>query len=89
MRTAITLALLLMALAAMAEEPPLVIAGPNQPPILPPAGQNELGTPVYPKSACIGPVVNGVCQGTIQPTDPKPKRCYGEMLNGRCTGPML
>lgn len=65
----------------------LIKPGPMQPPALP--SQNLPGTPVYPKSACIGPVVNGVCEGMIQSTDPKPKRCYGEMLNGRCTGPVF
>jgi hypothetical protein len=34
-------------------------------------------------------VVNGVCHGTIQSTDPMPQRCYGQMVNGQCTGPQF
>ena len=63
--------------------------------IVPDVNQNEApdtskpGTPVYPKSSCIGAVVNGVCHGEIGGVHPNPKRCYGDMLNGRCTGPMF
>ena len=47
------------------------------------------GTPVYKESECIGPVVNGVCRGTVIDTDPGRQRCYGQMINGRCTGPQF
>ena len=63
--------------------------------VTPGVNQNDVpdptqpGTPVYPESSCIGAVVNGVCQGKIPDTDPKPKGCHGEMINGRCTGPMF
>jgi hypothetical protein len=89
MRLALLFGILAIGGVASATEPSMATPGRNQPPTLPPLGQNEPGKPVYPESACIGPVVNGVCEGTIQSTDPKPKRCYGEMLNGRCTGPMF
>lgn len=73
---------------AMADEPAIVTPGRNQPPVLPSAPKQP-GTPMYPRSACIGPVVNGVCEGTIQSTDPTPKRCNGAVLNGRCIGAEL
>jgi len=46
------------------------------------------GTPVYPAADCIGAVVNGVCHGSVIP-EGVPKRCYGQMLNGQCTGPQF
>jgi len=46
------------------------------------------GTKVYRAEDCIGPVVAGVCHGTVMPTAPA-KTCYGTMLNGVCTGPMF
>jgi hypothetical protein len=56
----------------------------QDPPVAP-----QSGTPVYKESDCIGAVVNGVCHGTIQSTDPMPQRCYGQMINGKCTGPQF
>lgn len=47
------------------------------------------GTPVYRADECVGPVVNGVCHGSILPKSAVPQRCYGTMLNGRCTGPQF
>jgi hypothetical protein len=52
-------------------------------------GAGGQGVTVYPADACIGAIVNGVCHGTIQSTDPMPKVCHGEMIGGRCTGPMF
>lgn len=45
------------------------------------------GETVYPRSACIGAVVNGECHGSVLPSLSPPVRCYGQMLNGQCTGP--
>lgn len=47
------------------------------------------GTPVYSAGECIGPVVAGVCHGSVIDTNPARPRCYGTMLNGQCTGPMF
>ncbi len=47
------------------------------------------GQPVYSPSECTGPVVAGVCQGQILPQSAYHPRCYGQMLNGVCTGPMF
>lgn len=44
------------------------------------------GIPMYPRSSCIGAVLMGVCKGEILHIGPVPKRCYGQMLNGKCTG---
>lgn len=46
------------------------------------------GTPVYQASECIGAVVAGVCHGSVVP-DGVPQRCYGQMINGQCTGPQF
>lgn len=45
------------------------------------------GTPVYNANQCIGTVINGVCDGEVMGIFPA--RCYGEMLNGKCIGPMF
>jgi hypothetical protein len=45
------------------------------------------GLPVYGASQCVGPVIMGVCQGSV--IGPPAARCYGTMLNGQCTGPMF
>ena len=45
------------------------------------------GTAVYSAGQCIGPVIMGVCQGSI--VGVPAARCYGTMLNGQCTGPMF
>jgi len=47
------------------------------------------GIPVYDADECVGPIIMGECKGTIVPKSAYRKRCYGEMLNGRCTGPMF
>lgn len=39
----------------------------------------------YNPSACFGPVVNGVCQGTINPSS-RSKTCHGKIINGQCIG---
>jgi hypothetical protein len=50
---------------------------------------HQPGDPVYPTSACIGAVVNGVCHGRVLSIDPMPERCYGAMIGGKCTGPQF
>jgi len=52
---------------------------------------NMMGQPVYRADDCIGAVVNGVCHGAISPRGQieQPTRCYGQMLNGQCTGPQF
>ena len=56
-------------------------------------GASILPTPisqkVYSADECVGALVNGVCHGTIIPNAGYHKTCYGEMLFGRCTGPMF
>jgi hypothetical protein len=48
------------------------------------------GQTVYSPSECIGAVVMGVCHGSILPEYSRPHpTCYGQMLNGICTGPMF
>jgi len=48
------------------------------------------GQTVYSPSECIGAVVMGVCHGSILPDYSRPHpSCYGQMLNGICTGPMF
>jgi len=52
-------------------------------------GDPGTGQTVYSASECIGPVVMGVCHGTILPNQGTHPVCHGEMLNGVCTGPMF
>ncbi len=57
-------------------------------------GQNNYlsnygGTTVYSEDECIGPVIMGKCHGSIVPKSAYHKKCYGQMLNGQCTGPMF
>ncbi len=52
-------------------------------------GSQQYGTPVYREDQCIGAVVNGVCHGTILAPGYNAPRCYGQMLFGKCTGPMF
>lgn len=48
------------------------------------------GQTVYSQSECIGAVVMGQCHGSILPDYSRPHpTCYGQMLNGMCTGPMF
>lgn len=48
------------------------------------------GQTVYSQRECIGAIVMGQCHGSILPdySHPHPT-CYGQMLNGICTGPMF
>ncbi len=48
-----------------------------------------MGRPVYSPSECVGPIVAGVCRGTILPNQATHPVCHGEMLNGTCTGPIF
>jgi hypothetical protein len=50
---------------------------------------NSGGIPVYDADECIGPIIMGECKGSILPKKAYHKKCYGKMLNGRCTGPMF
>lgn len=50
-------------------------------------GSDDYGTPIYTPDECIGPVIMGECKGTILPKPGYRKKCYGTMLNGKCTGP--
>ena len=83
----IFLLLLLLAGNAVADGDMVVLPPGTKPPVS--AGPKQPGTPVYPKDTCTGPVVNGVCRGGVIPRDAWQKRCYGEMLDGKCTGPMF
>ena len=47
------------------------------------------GQTVYSSRECIGAVVMGVCHGAILPQSANHPTCYGQMLNGICTGPMF
>jgi hypothetical protein len=53
-----------------------------------PTRRTEYST-VYSPDECIGAIVNGVCHGSILPKSAYHRTCYGEMLNGQCTGPMF
>jgi hypothetical protein len=54
------------------------------------AGPSFYGLTVYSPNECIGAVVNGQCYGSILPDYSRPHpTCYGQMLNGMCTGPMF
>ena len=48
----------------------------------------QYGQPVYRAQDCIGTVVNGVCHGSTGGAQPQ-ATCYGQMLNGQCTGPQF
>jgi hypothetical protein len=61
----------------------------NQEPASAPLPQMpEFGQPVISSQDCIGPVVAGVCHGVPKAGAPT-ATCYGQMLNGMCTGPMF
>lgn len=48
------------------------------------------GLTVYSPNECIGAVVMGQCHGSILPDYSRPHpTCYGQMLNGICTGPLF
>jgi hypothetical protein len=42
----------------------------------------------YTPNACFGAIVNGVCNGTINPSA-RSKTCYGKFINGRCIGTVI
>ena len=46
------------------------------------------GIPVYDARNCVGPVVDGVCHGTVL-QEGHPLRCHGKMIEGECTGPIF
>ena len=80
---------------------PKIVIGAGSPPPLPhgfisggmgagPGGPIIGGQPVYSRRECIGAIVNGQCFGSILPDYSRPHpTCYGQMLNGMCTGPMF
>lgn len=45
------------------------------------------GIKVYNEDECIGAIVMGRCHGSIINKDSYHKTCYGEWLDGACTGP--
>lgn len=49
----------------------------------------SFGQPVYSAGECVGPIIMGECHGAIIPQSAYHQTCYGEMLNGACTGPMF
>ena len=59
----------------------------SQPVLEHPAPNN--GRKVYDTSECIGPVIMGECKGSILPNNAYHPTCYGQWLNGQCTGPMF
>ena len=81
--------------------PPTVAGPPNisgaipSSPTTSPVGANTGGvTPlgdkrVFDSSECIGPIVNGQCQGSILPNKAYHPTCHGEWIGGRCTGPLF
>jgi hypothetical protein len=53
-------------------------------------GAPAIGQQVYSPNECTGAVVMGQCHGSILPDYSRPHpTCYGQMLNGICTGPMF
>lgn len=87
-------------LAAYRATPKIVIGAGNLPPrshgLISAGAGTGLGSPmmggqtVYSSNECIGAVVNGQCYGSILPDYSRPHpTCYGQMLNGMCTGPMF
>jgi hypothetical protein len=87
-------------LSAYRATPKIVIGAGSPPPSGPEflsdgmsAGSGGLlggGQTVYSPRECIGAVVMGQCHGSILPDYGRPHpTCYGQMLNGICTGPMF
>jgi hypothetical protein len=52
-------------------------------------GAPAIGQEVFSFNECVGPIVMGVCHGAILPHSAYHPTCYGQMLNGICTGPMF
>jgi hypothetical protein len=49
----------------------------------------QAGQTVYRADECVGAVVNSVCHGTIIPKSATHPTCHGEMIGGKCTGPLF
>jgi len=60
-----------------------------EPALAPVVGAGAIGQQVYSPNECVGPIVMGVCHGAILPQSANHPTCYGQMLNGICTGPMF
>jgi hypothetical protein len=86
-------------LASYRATPKIIIGAGNPPPLAHGIISAGMGTgmvgptfggqTVYSRHECIGAVVNGQCFGSILPDYSRPHpTCYGQMLNGMCTGPM-
>jgi len=65
------------------------LAGQASPPSPNGGSVYSQGQPVYSPDECTGTVVAGVCHGQILPQAAYHPQCYGQMLNGVCTGPMF
>jgi hypothetical protein len=84
-------------LSAYRAIPKIVIGAGNRAPLPTSDGMGTgLGTSmaagqtVYSPHECIGAVVMGQCHGSILPDYSRPHpTCYGQLLNGICTGPMF
>jgi hypothetical protein len=79
-------------LRAYRATPKLVVGAGSSPPSAITAGSGSAmgGQTVYTPNECIGAVVMGVCHGSILPDYSRPHpTCYGQMINGMCTGPMF
>src|SRR5262249_13204398 len=70
-------------LAASNASVPLIVEEPDTA-----IGAPQFGQSVINSGDCIGAVVNGDCHGTPAPGAPT-STCYGQMINGICTGPMF
>jgi hypothetical protein len=51
-------------------------------------GSGYTPQPFYPSNSCLGTVVNGVCQGTVNPSATQ-KCCHGTIVNGQCMGTVV
>jgi hypothetical protein len=84
-------------ISAYRATPKFVIGAGSPPPVATPdslgtalGGPMVGGQTVYSQRECIGAVVMGQCHGSILPDYSRPHpTCYGQMLNGICTGPMF
>jgi hypothetical protein len=77
---------------------PKLVIGAGSAPALPASngmgagmgGPTGWGQTVYSQHECIGAVVMGECHGSTLPDYSRlHPTCYGQMLNGMCTGPMF
>lgn len=69
--------------AAVGTRPPSRGPQPGQTPSVAEDGK------VYDAGECIGAIVNGRCRGTILPNKGYHPTCYGQWINGQCTGPLF